>query len=463
MPGRRADRSPPVRPGETVTVTVTGLGHAGEGVGRAGGFALFVPGALPGERVEARVTEVHPRYGRAELMRVLDPSPERVPPPCGVYARCGGCQLQHLDYAAQLREKRQRVRDALERIGGLRGVTVHPVLGMADPWWYRHKAAFPVGWAGGRAVLGFYAPGTHDIVDVVECRIQHPLASRVLAEARELIRERDVSVYDEAAHRGDLRHVLVRVSHATGEALVVLVTARREVPGLAEMAAGLIARVPGVASVWQNVNPARTNVILGPENVHLAGRPRITERILGLEFRISPVSFFQVNPAQAEILYERALAYAGRGPRDVAVDLYAGTGTISLLLARDWGSVHGVESVPEAVEDAWENARRNGVTNVRFHAGEAEEILPRLWREGLRPRAVVLDPPRQGAARTVLEAAAAMGPERIVYVSCNPSTLARDLAILAGLGYRTVEVQPVDMFPHTAHIEAVTLLHREHR
>ncbi|MCG0239826.1 MAG: 23S rRNA (uracil(1939)-C(5))-methyltransferase RlmD [Firmicutes bacterium] len=455
-----AERTPPVHPGETLELEVYGLGHAGEGVARYQNFALFIPWALPGDRIRARVTEVKKNFGRAALEAVLTPSPQRVEPRCPVYAECGGCQLQHLDYAAQLAAKREQVQNALARIGGLREVTVHPTLGMADPWRYRNKAQFPIGRQGDRVVAGFFAPGTHRIVDIDDCWIQHPVANRILREVKRLVVKYGVPVYDEATHTGVLRHVLVRVARSGRDAMAVLVTATPDLPYDHEIAGELMAAIPELVSLWQNINPERTNVILGAESVHLAGQEGLVDRIGDLEFLISPRSFYQVNPAQTEVLYRKALEYADLQGDEVVVDAYAGIGTISLFLARRARHVYGIEEVPEAVADARANAARNGIGNATFLQGRVEEWLPRLQAEGLRPEVIVFDPPRKGCEPEVLEAAAAMAPRRMVYVSCNPATLARDLGILARHGYRAVEVQPVDMFPHTHHVEAVARIDR---
>ncbi len=452
---------PPVRPGQEIEVTVHGLGSSGEGVARYEGLTIFVPGGAPGDRLLARVQEVKRNYARAALVQVLEPSPDRVTPVCPVAGECGGCPLQHIAYEAQLRLKRQQVVDALERLGKLSGVTVHPTLGMAEPWEYRNKAQFPVGWRAGRVIAGFFAPGTHRIVDIERCAIQHPVANRILAAVKELAGRYGVPIYDEGTHTGVLRHVLARVGRRTGEAMAVLVTNGPEFPHGRTIARELMARIPELVSVVQNINPVRTNVVLGRESRVLAGRDSITDSIGDLEFSISPVSFFQVNPAQTEVLYGKALEYAGLTGSETVIDLYCGIGTISLFLARQCREVIGVEWVEEAVEDARENAARNGIRNVRFIAGDAAVEMPRLAAEGVRADVVVLDPPRKGCEEPVLEAIAQMAPRRVVYVSCNAASLARDLGRLAGMGYRTVEVQPVDMFPHTAHVECVARVERE--
>jgi len=458
MSTNHTDRTPPLASGQMVTLTVEDLGHSGEGVGRWEGFTVFVPGGVPGDQVEVRITEVKKNYARAALRQVAVPSPHRVAARCPAVGECGGCPLQVIAYPEQLRLKRQQVVEALRRLGKLEEVPVHPTLGMDDPWEYRNKAQFPVGFRGGRVIAGFFAPGTHRIVDIDQCHIQHPLGNEIMRTVKELAQRYQIPIYDEVRHQGILRHVLVRVGRHTGEAMAVLVTNGPAFPHGRRLAADLMERVPAVVSVVENINPERTNVVLGRENRVLAGRDHILDRIGDLVFAISPVSFFQVNPAQTEVLYGKALEYAGLTGAETVLDVYCGIGTISLFLARQAREVIGIEVVPEAIDDARENARRNGIGNARFICGDAAETMPELARKGIRADVIVVDPPRKGCDRPVLEAMAQMGPRRIVYVSCNPASLARDLGILQELGYRTVEVQPVDMFPHTAHVECVALV-----
>ncbi len=438
---------------------IGGLAAGGEGVGRYQGMAVFVPGTVPGDLVRARVVRRYSTHARAELCELLRPSPSRVEPRCPLAGRCGGCQLQHVAYETQLALKTRLVEDALARIGGLE-VAVRPCRPSPREWGYRNKAQFPVAMVGygrdRRLAAGIYARGTHELVEVDECLIQHPTGNRVLRETVALARERRLQAYDEDSGEGLLRHILVRVGERTGEAMVVLVTSRAELPGARSLARELVSRVPEVACVAQNVNPRRTNVILGERTRVIAGKPFITDYLGPFRFRLSPGSFFQVNPAQAEELC-RLVAELAATPGEV-VELYSGIGTITLFLAERAAAVTGVESHPEAVADARRNAAANRVGNVRFLAGEAERLLPRLVAEGMRAEVLVADPPRRGCARSVLEGIPGLGPLRVVYVSCNPATLARDLAVLAASGYRPVEVVPVDMFPMTAHVEAVALL-----
>ncbi|MDU4959996.1 MAG: 23S rRNA (uracil(1939)-C(5))-methyltransferase RlmD [Sporomusaceae bacterium] len=450
----------PVKAGEIRRVAVSGLGHSGEGVGRAGDFTVFVPGALPGETVDVQIELVKKTYARGRVRTVVTPSPDRRLPPCPVYEQCGGCQLQHLDYPAQLAAKQQQVSDAVSRIGRLQDITVRPVLGAVSPWHYRNKMQAPVGLAGSQPAIGCFAQGTHQIIDNSCCLIQHQTNNRIAAAVKQIVRELGVSVYQEKTHQGSLRHVLGRVG-AGGEAMAVLVTASRDLPYAAEFVTRLRRAVPELVSIVHNVNDRRTNVILGSYTRTLWGKDAIIDRIDGLDFRISARSFFQVNTEQAAVLYRQALQYAGLTGTETVLDLYCGTGTISLFLARHCRRVIGVEIVAPAIEDARQNAALNRIDNAEFICGDAVDILPRLADQGTRADVVVIDPPRAGCERRVLETIAAIAPERVVYVSCNPASLARDLAILAELGYETQEIQPVDMFPMTSHVECVVLIERK--
>ncbi|NBD25601.1 23S rRNA (uracil(1939)-C(5))-methyltransferase RlmD [Paenibacillus glycinis] len=503
----------PVGKNDDVTVEIIGLTHEGEGVGRADGFTLFVQGALPGETVRARVMKVKKTYGYAKLEAIVAPSADRVEAPCPIYKQCGGCQLQHMDYAAQLKWKRQHVVDSLERIGKLRvavtaagsgspedaaaaftgdrgergdgherptaqqTVIVHPTMGMDDPWHYRNKASVPMGMAvsgaihgkeglpapdlnGEHLIGGFYARGSHRIIDMDECLIQHNSNDEIVARVKRIGRELGITAYNEETGQGLLRHVMARVGFVTGEAMIVLITNGSRIPNADQWIARIRETIPGVTSIVQNVNKRDTNVIFGDETRVLWGSEVIYDELDGIRFAISARSFYQVNPVQTVALYRKAVEYAALTGREQVIDAYCGIGTISLFLARQAGHVHGVEIVPEAIEDAKRNAALNGIENASFEAGAAEVVIPRWRQEGIVPDVIVVDPPRKGCDEALLETILAMRPERVVYVSCNPSTLARDLRVLEDGGYRTAEVQPVDMFPHTVHVECVVWLYR---
>ncbi|MDQ6422523.1 23S rRNA (uracil(1939)-C(5))-methyltransferase RlmD [Paenibacillus sp. LHD-117] len=471
----------PFAKNEQVTLDVIGLTHDGEGVGRADGFTLFVQGALPGEQVNARVMKMKKQYGYARLEKLLTESPDRLNPPCDIYKECGGCQLQHFDYEAQLAWKRQHVIDNLTRIGKLtvrenegdrlgsadfgvqaerQGIVVHPTIGMDDPWRYRNKAAVPIGAAGegGELVAGFYARGTHRIIDMDDCLIQHEHNDEVLRVVKRVAKELRIQPYDEQTGQGVLRHVMARTGVVTGEIMVVLVTNGKRLPRQPEWIEALRAGLPGLKSIVQNVNTRDTNVIFGDETRTLWGSDVIYDELDGIRFAISARSFYQVNPAQTVALYGKAVEYAALTGNENVIDAYCGIGTISLFLARKAGHVYGVEIVPEAIEDAKRNAALNGIDNATFEAGPAEVVIPRWRKEGAKADVIVVDPPRKGCDPALLETILQMEPERVVYVSCNPSTLARDLRVLEDGGYRTVEVTPVDMFPWTVHVESVAVL-----
>ncbi|MDR6225791.1 23S rRNA (uracil(1939)-C(5))-methyltransferase RlmD [Desmospora profundinema] len=454
-------RQPPVDPGDRITIDIDNQSHTGDGVGKVNGFTVFVPSALPGERVRVQVQKVKKTYAHARVEEWEETSPDRVDPFCPIFEQCGGCQLQHLAYPAQLRMKERQVADSFSRIAGMEGVKVLPVMGMEQPWHYRNKAQVPFSGRRGETVAGFYAAGTHEIVPYESCFIQQETNDQTIQAVIDIVRELDIPPYEERLHRGLLRHVMVRTGKRTKEVMVVLVTNGPRLPRKRELLTRLEKRVPGLASVVQNIHPRRSNTVLGKENRVLWGKGWIEDAIGPVRFRISPHSFFQVNPDQTVVLYEEVRRRAALTGGETVVDAYCGIGTIGLYLARDAGRVLGVESVEQAVEDARLNAELNGIIHASFEVGAAEEIMPRWADEGIRPDVIVVDPPRKGCAPELLEAAVRMEPERLIYVSCNPATLARDAAILADQGYVTNEVQPVDLFPHTHHVECVAAFTRE--
>jgi len=458
---KKQKKLPPVQKGSTYTIEIDGLGHSGEGVGRVQDFTIFVPGGLPGEQVLVRITQVKSSYAKGVMTSVAAASPDRIIPRCEIYEACGGCQLQHLSYPAQLQAKQQQVIAAVSRIAKAENVVILPTLGAIHPWDYRNKMQFPVGLENGKRTVGCFASGTHQVINTENCYIQHALNNRIAAEVRRLLQQFNVSVYDEQTGQGIIRHVIGRVGTASGEAMVVLVTATDKLPHSAEIVAELRRTLPELVSIVQNVNPKRTNVIMGDRNRLLWGKEYITDKLGDFHFNISPRSFFQVNTEQARELYEKAVEYAGLTGRETVIDAYCGTGTIAMFMARQAAKVYGIEIVEAAIADAKVNARNNDVSNVEFICGDAIDVMPKLAKQGIRADVVVTDPPRAGCAPKVLETFAGMNPERIVYVSCNPASLARDLAVLAEYGYIAREIQPVDMFPQTHHVECVVLIERK--
>ncbi|WP_425452435.1 23S rRNA (uracil(1939)-C(5))-methyltransferase RlmD [Paenibacillus cellulosilyticus] len=502
----------PVAKNEEYIVDIIGLTHDGEGVGRANGFTLFVHGALPGEKARVLVMKVKKQYGYAKLLELIETSPDRVGAPCEIYKQCGGCQLQHMSYEAQLRWKRQHVVDNLVRIGKLHvegetakprvkefdaqavgdeivnvsasaeasassaaqgdgsvhSVVVHPTVGMDEPWRYRNKAQVPIGMAiadledgaAGGLIGGFYAQGSHRIIDMDACLIQHERNDEVVRHIKRIGTELGITAYEEESGRGLLRHVVVRTGFVTGELMVVLVTNGTHIPNKDQWIASIRTALPEVNSIVQNVNTLDTNVIFGDETRTLWGSDVIYDELDGIRFAISARSFYQVNPAQTVALYRTAVEYAGLTGQETVIDAYCGIGTISLFLARQAGRVYGVEIVPEAIEDSKRNAELNGIENADFEAGPSEVVIPRWRQEGITADVIVVDPPRKGCDPALLDTIIRMKPERVVYVSCNPSTLARDLRVLEDGGYKTVEVTPVDMFPHTVHVECCVSLIR---
>ena len=445
---------------DLLEIKIETMGNAGEGIGKIDGYPLFVKDALPGDTARVRLTKVKKTYAYARLEELLEASPYRTKPRCPLHRSCGGCQIQALSYEKQLEYKENKVRQDLIRIGGFSEPPVLPVRGMEEPYHYRNKAQFPFGRdREGRIVTGFYAGRTHTIVPGTDCAIGVPENKEILETILDFMKEKGVEPYDETMGKGLLRHALLRKAFATGELMVCLVINGRRFPYVEELADRLFA-IPGMTSFSLNVNQKNTNVILGEEVIPVRGQTYITDQIGGIRYQISPLSFYQVNPAQTEKLYRTALEYAGLTGGETVWELYCGIGTISLFLAKSAGQVYGVEIVPQAVEDARRNAALNGISNVEFYLGKAEEVLPEKYeKEGIRADVIVVDPPRKGCDAACLQTMLRMEPERIVYVSCDPATLARDLKILCTDGrYALQRVQPVDMFPHTAGVENVALL-----
>ena len=432
---------------------IDGYSSEGLGIARIDGQVVFVHGAIRGETCDVLVMKVLKNAAFGKIAALVEPSPARRQPDCPYYGRCGGCDFRHMSYEEELWAKRARVQDALTRIGGAE-VTVEEILGAEQPLHYRNKSIYPISPAG---EVGFYRARSHQVVHVEHCLIQKPEADALAQAVRDYIARFQVKPYNEATGRGLLRHLYVRTSCA-GESLVCLLVNGRSLPHEEELVAMLRAAAPKTCGVVLGENTRRGNAILGDRYRTLWGRDYLTDTLCGLELRLSVPSFYQVNHDQAQRLYEKALEYAGLTGRELAVDLYCGAGTITQVLARRARHVIGGEIVPEAIRDAEDSARRNGVENVEFLCGDASRLAAELRQRGLRPDVICVDPPRKGLAPDVVEAAASMIPDRIVYVSCDPATLARDVARFAPLGYRPVRACAVDLFPGTAHIETVCLL-----
>ena len=437
-------------------------GYEGEGIAKIDNkYPIFIEGALKGEKVKVRIVKVNKNFAYGKLMEVLEASEERVNPPCAIYKRCGGCKLQHASYKAQLDFKWDRVKDCVSKIGKLDPSIVKYPLGMEEPWRYRNKVQLPIGLINGEVKIGFFAPRSHDIIDMESCLIQDEIGDKVVKLTREWIEKFNIRPYNvdgEYDEKGIVRHIMIRRGFTTNEVMVVLVTNGEKLPYKEEFVDLMVKNIPGIKSIIQNINSKKTNVILGLESKTLWGEDTVSDYIGDFRFNISPLSFFQVNPIQTEVLYGKALEYANLTGNEEVFDAYCGTGTITLFLSQKAKKVYGVEIIPQAIDNAWINAKENKVENVEFFVGESEVVIPDLINKGVKADVVVVDPPRKGCDKKLLDAITHIDAKKIVYVSCDPSTLGRDLKVLEENGYKTLEVQPVDMFPNTAHIENVALL-----
>lgn len=442
-------------------VDIVDIGQGGVGVGKYEGFTVFVDGGLIQDKVKVKINKSKKNYAVGDIVDFIEKSPFRVKRRCSENLReCGGCQIQDLDYEKQLEFKKNEVVQAVERIGKLTDVKVNDTIGMKVPYRYRNKAQFPIQNIDGLPAIGFYKKKSHDIVATDKCVIQHEVNDKIVKIIKTYIRAYKISLYDEKTHRGIIRHLVTKVGFSTNEVMIVLVINGRTLPYLEELCSVLRENIAGFKTLVLNVNKKDTNAILGKENIIVYGNGKIKDTIGELEFEISPLSFFQVNPVQTEVLYNKALEYANLKDTDIVYDIYCGIGTISLFLAKHAKKVYGIEVVDEAIRDAKLNAERNNIHNTEFYTGKAEEVVPRLYKEGKTANVVVVDPPRKGCDQLVLETIVKMNPERVVYVSCNPSTLARDLAFLSENGFKCDKIQPVDMFPHSTHVECVVLMSR---
>ncbi|MBO5059915.1 MAG: 23S rRNA (uracil(1939)-C(5))-methyltransferase RlmD [Clostridia bacterium] len=444
----------PVKKNHEYTVEIETLSSEGSGIARVEGYTLFVAGALAGDTARVLCTKLNKNYGFARLVKLISPSPVRTSPECATFSDCGGCQLMHMSYEGQLEFKRQTVRDALKRIGG---ISLEPdIIGMETPFRYRNKMVFPIGKGGS---WGFYRERSHEVICLKDCLLGDSLNHEIMNTVSEHIKKYNISVYNELEHMGSIRRVFIRSSR--DEFMVVISANADDIPHKNELIKSITAISPKITSIILNVNKKRTNLVLGDKNITLWGKDKLTDTLCGLDYEISPHSFFQVNPIQTEKLYSTAISFADISNQDTVMDIYCGIGTISLTAAKHAKAVIGIEIVPQAIEDAKKNAALNGIENAEFFCSAAEDIVPHLIEKKTTPDIVILDPPRKGSDEKTLSAIVSAKPKRIVYVSCNPATLARDAKFLTENGYIAVKATAVDMFPHTTHVETVMLLIKE--
>ena len=452
-----------IKKNDCFTVSIEDMSEDGSGIGKLDGYIWFIKDAVKGDVVEAKAMKMKKSYGFARLMRVITPSPDRIEPACPVARQCGGCQLQAMSYESQLKFKENKVYNNLRRIGGFTDIPFLPIMGMDEPWRYRNKAQFPFGRnKNGEIVTGFYAGRTHDIIPQEDCLLGVEENKKILESIKEYMIENHVAPYEEETHQGLIRHALIRKGFKTGELMVCVIINGKKLPR-SEKLVEKLCRFDGMTSISYSINTDKTNVILGKELVNLYGPGYITDYIGDVKYRISPLSFYQVNPVQTEKLYGTALEYAGLTGGEVVWDLYCGIGTISLFLAQKAKKVYGVEIVPQAIDDARENAKLNGLDNVEFFVGKAEEVLPEQYEKNkVYADVIVVDPPRKGCDEQCLNTIVTMAPKRVVYVSCDSATLARDLKMLCEKGYEVEKVRCCDMFGWTTHVETVCLLSKLH-
>jgi len=444
---------------QTFPLTIKRLGINGEGVGYFKKQVVFVPGALPGEEVVVEATKVHPKFAEARIKNIRRKSEHRVQPPCPVYEECGGCQLQHLHYSQQLKEKRDIVIQSLERHTKLAvdKLDIRETIGMEDPWNYRNKSQFQVGQQDGKVLAGLYGLNSHRLIDIEQCVVQHPLTNKATETVKRILQDLKIPIYNEKTRKGLVRTIVARAGVQTGELQIVLITSKKELPKKEEIIARIQKHLPEVKSIVQNINGQKTSLIFGEETVKLEGKEFIQETLGNLEFELSARTFFQLNPEQTVKLYNEVKEAAALTGKEKVVDAYCGVGTIGLWLAEKAGEIRGMDVIPESIEDAKKNAERHGIKHAKYVTGKAEEVLPKWAKEGWKPDVIIVDPPRTGLDQQLLKTILKVKPKKVVYVSCNPSTLAKDIAVLAG-SYKVGYMQPVDMFPQTSHVECVTEL-----
>lgn len=448
-----------IEPKQTFPLTIKRLGINGEGVGYFKRQVVFVPGALPGEEVVVEATKVQPKFAEGRIKKIRKKSPYRVQPPCPVYEECGGCQLQHLRYDQQLKEKRDIVIQSLERHTKLavEQLDIRETIGMEDPWNYRNKSQFQVGNRDGKILAGLYGINSHKLVNIQQCVVQHPLTNKATESVKRILQDLNIPIYNEKTRKGIVRTIVARVGIQTGELQIVLITSQKNLPQKDVLVQKIKKAVPEVKSIVQNVNGQKTSLIFGDESVTLEGADFIQETLGDLQFELSARTFFQLNPEQTIRLYNEVKEAADLTGKEKVVDAYCGVGTIGLWIADKAGEIRGMDIIRESIDDAKKNAERHGMKHAEYVVGKAEEVMPKWVKEGWRPDVVIVDPPRTGLDQQLLKTILQVKPKKVVYVSCNPSTLAKDIAVLAPK-YKVNYMQPVDMFPQTSHIEVVTQL-----
>ena len=446
----------PVRKNEKLTVDIMDLTYEGMGVAKVDNYPLFIEGVLPDEQAEVEVTKVNKQYGFARLVNLLKKSPDRVESKANIYSQTGIAPLQHLAYPAQLTFKRNQILNVFQKAH--LDIPVQPTLGMTDPTGYRNKAQVPVRFIDGALMTGFYRKHSHQVMPMEDFYIQDPKIDEAIKVVRDILRRFYIDPYNEDTHKGVLRTIMVRRGYYSHEMMIVFITRSKKLPAAREIAIEIKKALPEVVSIMQNVNAAQTNVIFGDQTKLIAGRDFIRDELMGLKFEISAQSFYQVNPVQTEVLYQKAIEAAELTGNEIVIDAYSGIGTISLAVAKHAKQVYGVEVVESAVMDARHNAKINAIDNVEFTLGKAEDVMAQWQTDGLQVDALIVDPPRKGLEPSFIEAVGQLKPAKMVYVSCNPATLARDLDLLAAQGYQAEGTQPVDMFPQTLHVESVTKL-----
>ena len=446
---------------EVHTGKVIDLTHEGHGVVKIDRYPVFVPNALIEEEIEYKLIKVKKNFAIGKLLEVKNKSKDRVEPPCVYYYKCGGCQMQHMTYQAQLNMKKEQVVNLFHRKGPFEDIPIQPTLGMEQPWRYRNKSQIPVGKdKDNKAIMGFYRQRSHDIIDMDSCLIQDEQHQNIMNYVKHWFNELNMSIYDEKNKRGLMRHLVIRTGYHTDEIMVIFVTNGKKFKNANVLVQKLISEFPNITSIKQNINDTHSNVIMGPQSVTLYGKDKIVDELSEVTFNISDQSFYQINSAQTEKLYQKAIDYAQLTGEEIVLDTYCGIGTIGLYMAPQAKHVYGVEVVPSAIKDAQENATKNQLNNTTFECGKAEDVILEWKAQGIKPDVVMVDPPRKGCDETFIKTLLKLKPKRIVYISCNPSTQQRDAQLLSD-NYHLVEITPVDMFPQTTHIETVALFERK--